>query len=493
MTRSRPSLQLADVFKPRKHQKTAIKFLLEHANAGLLLKPGLGKTSSVLAALDILDRHGLVDGPVLVVAPLRVMYDVWPAEIRKWEQFNRFTYEILHGPDKDEALQRKADIYLVNYEGLDWLLDTQYIDTGKRKKDAWVDVKRFEKFGFGTLIADEIHKLKAYDTNRFRALKQVLHTFGRRWGLTGSPAPNGLMDLWAQAYILDMGRCLGEYITHYRRQYFFPDRSGYVWTLQEGGEERIYEKAAPLLLQMDDSVLDMPELVVTDIKLEMPVKVRELYTQFERDFLIGVDEGIVTAATAAAASNKIRQIASGGIYLDRETLPSGLRAPGSDRKTTHLHTVKVDALLDRVEELQGDPALVAYDFNHDYDRLKKAFPKAVFAADIAAKDFGRTIEAWNAGDVPLMFGHPKSIGHGLNLQGAGNRVIWHTLPWDFEDYDQFIRRVYRQGQKAKHVFVDRLIMQDTIEEIVAFVLASKNNNQQALFDGLKRLAKQRRK
>lgn len=479
----------AKPYTPRDYQLKAIKFLLEHACGALFLDPGLGKTSITMAAITFLKKRGLI-GKVLIIAPLRPCYTVWPKELAKWADFNHLTYEILHGPDKDEALKRDADLYIINPEGLDWLLGTEKEKKGNRLK-VTVDIKAFKKHGFDVLVVDELSKFKHHTTGRWKALKEVLNVFSRRWGLTGSPAANGLLDLFGQCFILDQGDALGRYVTHYRETYFYPDRYGYNWTLKEGAAERIYQKLEPLALRMGNELLDMPELVENHIMVDLPPTAREVYRGLERNFISALEAGTITAPTAAAASGKLRQVANGGVYLDPEILASGLRVPKSDRSWADLHEAKLDALEDLVEELQGSPLLVAYDFEHDLARLRKRFPKAVFAADYNMKQFSALEDKWNAGDVPLLFGHPQSIGHGLNLQGSGHHVCWHSLTWNLELFEQFVGRVWRQGNNHERVFVHYIMASDTIDEVIYGALKSKDAGQKALFKGLKEMAARR--
>lgn len=481
-------------FRPRSYQKRSIKFLLEHACAGLLLAPGLGKTASSLAAIAFLLKRGIAR-KWLVIAPVRPCYSVWPKEIQKWADFNHLRIEILHGPGKEAALLREADLYVINPEGMDWLLDVKYekvSEFGKKKK-AIVDAKRFAKFGFDGLIIDELSRYKAHDTNRIKAIKPVLHTFGRRWGLTAAPAANGLMGLFGQAFVLDLGNALGPYITRYQSSYFIPDKYGHTWKLMPGAEERIYEQLAPLMLRIDDSVLDMPELVENDILVELDPATMLMYKTLHDDLITAVDEGVITAATAASASMKCRQLANGGLYLDREMSENGLFKPKGERKWTNIHTKKVEALRDLVDELQGSPLLVAYDFEHDLDRLRKEFPNATYACDFSARHFDRVESDWNAGKIELLFGHPASIGHGLNLQGCAQHVAWHSLTWDYDLYDQFIRRVHRQGNIHKRVYVHRIIAARTIDEVIIQALATKQAGQEAFFEGIMRLGRKLRR
>jgi SNF2 family DNA or RNA helicase len=436
---------------------------------------------------------------VLLIAPLRVCYNVWPKEIEKWEDFNGLKIEVLHGPDKDEALNREADIYVINPEGLDWLLQAKKTKvksakTGKETTRIDVDLRRFKKLGFDTLVIDELTKFKHTGSGRFKALKLVHKTFGRRWGLTGSPASNGLLDLFGQCYILDEGRALGPYVTHYKTKYFNPiDKQGFVWVPREGAAEEIYERLSPLALRMAaEDYLDMPQLIENNIKLDLPESARAVYDRLEEDLIAKIDDKVIVAANAAVASGKCRQVANGGLYLDPEVTAMGFKVLKGKREWVDLHEAKVDALEDLIEELQGNPLLVAYDFGHDLARLRARFPKAAFACDYSMKDFSKLEDSWNRGEVPLLFGHPQSMGHGLNLQGAGNHVAWHSMTWDFELYDQFIRRVRRQGNKSKKVFVHHFMMRDTIDEVMYYSLKSKNKGQQALFSGLQELAKRRR-
>lgn len=480
-------------WKPHNYQKKAIKFLLEHASGALFLDPGLGKTSITLGAIKVLKKKKVFD-KALIIAPLRVCHSVWPNEITKWKDFKDLTVEVLHGPKKDEALEREADIYLINPEGLDWLIQPKKEKTPSGKTRITVNTRRFKKLGFDTLIIDELSKFKHTNSNRFKMLKQVHHLFARRWGLTGSPASNGLMDLFGQCYILDQGRSLGQYITHYRNKFFLPHPSGFGWVLQEGADDRIYEAVEPLALRMSaDDYLEMPQLVPNNIRVDLPAKVQQIYDQLEDDMLAAIDDKVITASTAGAASVKCRQIANGGIYLDPDILKL-LKEPKSKREWKNLHEMKLDVLEDLIEELAGSPLLVAYDFEHDLDRLKKRFGKDIpyIGGGVTAKRSTELEQAWNRGELPVLFGHPQSIGHGLNLQEVGNHVCWHSLTWDFELYDQFIRRVLRQGNKHDRVFVHHIIARGTIDEVMLGALKSKKKGQNALFDALKKLSRGRK-
>lgn len=480
--------QLPEPWKPHGYQKKAVKFVLESAAAGLLLDPGLGKTSITLAALKILKKKKMF-GKVLLVAPLRVCYLVWPKEVKKWSDFNGLKMVILHGPNKEQALKEDADIYLINPEGLDWLLQAEKSLTPRGKVKVTVNLSRWRALGFDMLVIDELSKFKHTNTNRFKALKFVLGTFQRRWGLTGSPASNGLLDLFGQCYVLDQGRSLGPYISNYRKKYFEQGYDGFSWKLRDGAEDEIYERISPLMLRMAaEDYIDMPILIENNIQVDLPDDVMGVYIELESELITMIDKNLIVAANAASASMKCRQVANGGIYLTPE-VEELIKAPKSKREWINLHEAKTDALSDLVDELQGSPLLVAYDFEHDLDRLRKKFPKAIFACDYNMTQLVELEAKWNKGEIPLFFGHPQSIGHGLNLQERGHHVCWHSLTWNYELYDQFIRRVRRQGNKSKKVFVHHVIARNTIDEVILSALKSKKRGQNALFEALKSLRK----
>lgn len=474
-------------WQPHKYQLQAVKWLVEHACAMLLLDPGLGKTSVTLAALRYLIDKKLID-KVLLVAPLRVCYSVWPAEREKWQDFNGLRVEILHGPDKDAALKRDADIYVINPEGLEWLFNVTKTRDGRGKIKVAVDQARVKQLGFDTLVIDELTMFKHVSSMRFKIMKQLINTFGRRWGLTGSPAANGLMDLFAQAYVIDGGHALGAFITHFRFMYFYQPEQ-YVYVPKHGAEQQIFERLKPLALRMSaEDHLDLPELVENDIMVDLPPKAYKIYKELENDLFVQLDKGVIAPANAGVASMKCRQVASGGVYLDR--------VPGtaaSDRKSQHLHDAKTEALQELVEELQGQPLMVAYEFDIDLERLLEAFPKTPHVGGGVTPTRSKELEAqWNRGELPLLFVQPESIKHGLNLQERGYHVAFYTLTWNFETYDQTIRRVWRQGQKARRVFVHRFLARGTTDLIVRAALQRKDKGQQAFFLALRDAASARR-
>lgn len=457
---------------PEPYMVEAAKFLLERGAAGLFLDPGLRKTSITLAAVRALKaRHKRF--PFLVVAPLRVCQLVWPAERAKWRQFNGLRMELLHGPKKSEALRRRADVYVINPEGLEWLF------AELRKADEWP---------FEGLVVDESTKFKRSDAQRSKLLKMYLPMFRRRYILTGSPSPNGLIDLFGQMLILDLGNSLGKYITHYRRKYFVP--AGYDWRPKKGAEKRIYAAIAPLVLRMEAAdYLKLPPLIGTAdgkdpvvIEVELPPEARRVYNEMEEDLIAKVEDGVVTAASAGVASMKCRQIANGGIYEDRQSV-----------RWKRVHEQKTEALLDLVEQMQGKPLLVAVDFHHDAERLLAALPKGTpsFTSGKSLKEAKRVEAAWNAGDLPVLLGSPASVAWGLNLQGKPSAVVWHSLTWDWELYMQFIRRVWRSGQSGR-VLCHHIVARDTVDVAMMRAVKRKGRGEAALLKALKEYAILRR-
>lgn len=488
---------VAQPWVPHAYQKKAVKFLLEHACAALFLDPGLGKTAITLAAFLMLKKRGLAS-KALVIAPLQVAHSVWPTQTEVWKDFNGLRVVVLHGPHKDDLLTEDADLYVINPEGLEWLLQIEKSKTPSGKTRVSLDTRRFKKLGFDTLVIDELTKFKNMQANRFKSLKLVIPTFARRWGLTGSPAANGLLGLFGQCYILDEGRALGRYVTHYRQTYFKTvDHAGFVWVPKEGAEELIYERVAPLALRMDaDDYLEMPTLIPNNIKLELPDAARRVYDELQDDLLAQVEDRVVTAQTAAVASMKCRQVAAGGIYLTPDLEPSLTRLAKTKREWAEVHNVKTEALADLVDELQGQPVLVAYDFGHDLERFKKKFGQhiPVIGGKSDARKTKPLIKAWNNGKLPFLFVHPASAAHGLDgLQHVGQHVAWHTLTWDYELYDQLIRRLRRQGNSAPRVTSHHFIMRDTVDEAQMWALQRKKKGQQSFFQGLQLLAKRRRR
>jgi hypothetical protein len=426
-----------------------------------------------------------------VVAPLRPAQLVWPAEAQKWKDFSHLRVELLHGPKKDEALARDADVYVINPDGLDWLLGAKKTTSVHGRVQVSCDVAAFRKLRFDTLVIDELTMMKDTRSQRHKAIRSVLDTFARRWGLTGSPAPNGLLDLFGQVLCLDRGRSFGPYITHYRQKYFLPAWNGFGWVLRHGAEEEIYDKLRPLVLRLEAAdYVDMPELIENVMKFDLPATARKVYDTLEDNFIVRVGDKTITAANAAVASGKLRQVASGGLYLDPEVLDILKKRPlrlAAGRDWALIHDEKTELLWDLVQELQGVPLLVAYDFKHDLERIRRKFGDdvPVIGGGTSTKRAAELERAWNAGKLPLLLGHPQSMGHGLNLQNAGNQVCFYTPTYNLELHQQFINRVQRQGSAHKQVFVHYLIAKGTVDELIMQAIKSKARVQDLLLDALK--------
>jgi len=442
-------------WKPRSYQEQAVKLMVSQAAAGLFLDPGLGKTSTTFAAFKILKDAGYVK-KMLVIAPRRAAQIVWPAERSKWLEFNNLSVHVLHGKGKDNIPD--ADIYVINPEGLEWVSS------------------RLTALGVDMLVVDESTKFKHSNTQRFKLLRTLLPRFKRRYILTGTPTPNGLMDLFSQIYILDQGNTLGRYITKYRNEFFFQTGyGGYTWSPKLDSMERITNRVAPLVLRMKaEDYLDMPQLIFNDIYVELPPAASARYRAMENDFFVALESNEIVAENAAVASGKLRQIANGGAYT------------GVDKEFVVLHQEKVSALADLVEQLAGNPLLVLYEFDFDREMIQKEINCVALRSGTSDKAAAEYIRGFNAGEIPVLIGHPGSMGHGLNLQGACHHVCWYGLTWNLEYYDQATRRVYRQGQESDRVFVHRIAARNTIDEVVLHTLAGKNARQSELLSNLQR-------
>ncbi len=479
------SKQLQEDWIPKDYQKKGVKFLVERCGAALFFDPGLGKTSITLSAIKILKEAGLIK-KVLILAPLRVCYSVWPNEIEKWSNFNHLKCVVLHGPKKEELLKEDADIFIINFEGLQWLTKAQKVVSRSGKVRMEIDTKRWQSLGFDTLVIDELSKFKATNTNRHKTMRAIAPLFTRRWGLTGSPAANSLLDLFGQCLILDDGRTFGKYITRYRKEYFDQGFDGFSWELKEGCEKAIYDRVAPLALRMGEEMIDMPSCVENEIILEMPKKLFSTYKKLKNNLVATLNDDTVSAANKAIAVNKLRQFTSGAIYVD-DPVEALIKLPTKNKKWAVVHDLKIDALKSLVEELQGQPLLVAYEFSHDLKRIQEAFGKDVpyIGGGVSARRAQDIERDWNEGKLPLLLGHPASMGHGLNLQKCGMHVCWFSLSWSYELYDQFNRRVRRQGNQSARVFVHHLLVNKTIDMQILDLLRSKQRGQTALFDALK--------
>lgn len=448
---------MSEPWVPKIYQFESIQFLLKNCNGGLLLDPGMGKTAVMLAVISFL-LQGKHINRVLVVAPIRPMYMVWPEEIKKWDEFRHLSYTILHGDDKDGKVSELSDIYLINPEGLKWLMQSG----------------AFTNLNVDMLIVDESTKFKDYSTARFKLMKTVLGRFKRRVILTGEPNPNGYMDLFGQCYVMDRGHALGQYITHYRAQYFYPSGyGGYDFKLRPGADKEIQDRIRPYVVRLSaEEHLDMPELIFNDIKVELPPEVMKIYAAFEDEFLAEVGDQVILSVNAAASGSKCRQVANGGVY-DQNHLAH------------FIHDVKTMAAVDLVEQLQGTPVIIVYEFQHDLDRLKRVFPEAPILTGVTGTKLENLIHAFNRGEMPILLAHPMSAGHGLNLQEACHHVCFYGLTWDLDLYHQMYKRVWRQGQPSNRVFVHRILANRTLDQVVVKSLYAKDKTQRDFMEGVR--------
>lgn len=457
-----PKKALPKVYKPHVYQEKAVEWLIdrtEPANCGgaaLFLDPGLGKTSTTLLAFKKLKDTGKVK-TMLVVAPLRVAQATWPNEIDKWLNFMDLKYVVVHGKNKLENLNSNADIYIINYEGIKWLTEQKWK-------------------GCDVLCFDELTRMKSWKSGRVKAIKAFLPTFKRRFGLTGTPIPNGFEDIFSQVYMLDLGARFGKAITKFKVTYFNPPTVySRKLTLVAGAEEAILDKLSNLAFRIDaKDWLDLPEEIFNTIELELPKDLRAAYEELKAECITELESlDVVTAVNASALSTKLRQFLSGNVYVDGEVVP--------------VHTHKVDALKELIEDNNGSPILVGYMYKHELAEFKKAFKQAVFIeSGTAAPVLQQIIADWNAGNIPVLFGHPQAIGHGLNLQdGPCNTIVFVSLDFNLENYLQFIKRIARQGQKQKHVIIHSIIFKDTIDEYIQTVLTGKDDVQTALLNFLR--------
>lgn len=469
-------------WSPHNYQLTAISFLISNMRGALFLDPGLGKTSTSLAAAKILIGAGHIKG-ILMIAPLRVTYSVWPAEIKKWANFNNLSCTILH-EDNKPTLWDKKDIYLINPEGLEWL-HNELLDGLKQGKTS----------PFDTLWIDESTKFKSHDSNRFGYVVDMLPLFKRRYIMTGTPVPRSLLDIWSQMYILDEGAALGTNYYKFRNKYFeTKDWNKYDWQLKDFSEQFIKEAVSHMVLEMSaEDHLDMPELLYNDISIQLPEKAMAYYKKMEQEFFIQLDGLEASADAQAQVSQKCHQIANGKVFED---IPQDLteeeeREFRKTRKVIPVHRAKLDALLDLLGELNGKPLLVAYHYQHDLQALRSALGKDVphIGSGVTPKRAKQIERDWNAGKIPVLLGHPDSMGHGLNLQDAGNDVCWYSLTWNLENYIQFIARVWRQGVKGSYVRVHHLIAEGTIDLAMLSRLGERAEQQKDLRKAIKEYRK----
>ena len=440
-------------FVPHDYQKYAIDYIKTHPVTALFLDMGLGKTVTTLTAIRDLMYDSFEIKHVLVVAPLRVARDTWPEEIRKWDHLKELTCSVVVGnvAERRRALQKEADIYIVNRENLAWLYQNSRLD-------------------FDMVVLDELSSFKNAQSKRFKAMKAMRPKVKRIVGLTGTPSGNGLMDLWAEFRLLDMGERLGKYISQYRNLYFTPDkRNGMVvfsYKPLPGAEAVIYHQIADITVSMKAAdYLKMPELVSVAKEVTLSEKERKRYDELKKSLVLELPGGEVTAANAASLTLKLSQLANGAIYTDNKDVVA-------------IHDRKLDALEDLVESANGKPVLVAYWFKHDKERIQQRMEALELKEP---QDFAD----WNAGKIPVALIHPASAGHGLNLQQGGSILIWFGLTWSLELYQQTNARLWRQGQQSCTVIIQHIVAKGTIDERILKVLEHKDGTQAALIEAVK--------
>ncbi len=436
------------------YQNYATEFILQHPIAAVFLEMGLGKSVITLTALFDLILDQFIIGKVLVIAPLRVARDTWPSEIQKWDHLKGLKYSVVVGTaaERKAALMQQSDVYIINRENVDWLINKSGIP-----------------FRFDMIVIDELSSFKSWQAKRFKSLLKVRPFVKRIVGLTGTPSSNGLMDLWAEFRVLDLGKRLGRYITHYRNAYFTPDKRNaeviFSYKPLPGAEDQIYKRIEDITISMKScDYLKLPECVINEVPVFMSEKEQEVYDRFRDDMVAKIKDKEIDAVNAAVLSGKLLQMANGAVYDD-------------EKNSLLIHDRKLDALEDLIEGANGKPVLVAYWYQHDAERIKSRF-------DVREIKTSKDITDWNNGDIPVAIIHPASAGHGLNLQTGGSSLIWFGLTWSLELYQQTNARLHRQGQ-TDTVIIHHIIAKGTIDENVTKALRQKEKTQNALIDAVK--------
>ena len=441
-------------YKPHSYQKYAIRYIETHPISALLIDMGLGKTSITLTAIRNLLFDSFEVCKVLVIAPLRVAKNTWTDEIKKWEHLSTLTYSLIVGNENERlsALNEKADIYIINRENVDWLVN-----------------KSGYKFDFDMVVIDELSSFKNHQSKRFKSLMKVRPFVKRIVGLTGTPSSNGLMDLFAEFKILDMGKRLGYFIGQYRNTYFKPDKMNgpivYSYKPLPNAENAIYEKISDITVSMKaNEYLKMPELLTSNYVVELSNSEKNQYDEMKKSLVLEITDGEITASNAASLSNKLCQLSNGAIYDDEQNI-------------VEIHDRKLEALEDIIESMNGKPLLIAYWYRHDLERIKSRF-------SVRKIKTSEDISDWNDGKIPVALIHPASAGHGLNLQNGGSTLVWFGLTWSLELYQQTNARLYRQGQKNT-VVIQHIITKGTIDEQILKALQKKNKTQADLIDAVR--------
>ena len=442
-------------YQPHEYQQYATDFILTHPIAAVLLEMGLGKSVITLTAIQDLCLDSFLVHRVLVIAPLRVARDTWPTEIQKWDHLQELSYSVAVGTAQERraALQKPAFIHIINRENVQWLIEESGI-----------------RWDYDMVVVDELSSFKSHQAKRFKRLLKMRPLVNRFVGLTGTPSSNGLMDLWAEFRLLDMGKRLGRFITHYRDTFFTPDRRNgmqvFSYKPKPGAEDEIYRRIGDITISMKSAdYLQMPECVMNTVPVTLSEDEHKKYQAMAKELVLKLQGVEVDASNAAALSGKLCQLANGAIYTE-------------DKRTLYFHDRKLDALEDLIEGANGKPVLVAYWFQHDLARIKKRFK-------VRELKSSKDIADWNAGKIPVAVIHPASAGHGLNLQAGGSTLVWFGLTWSLELYQQTNARLWRQGQRADTVVIHHIITRGTIDESIMKALTLKDKSQAALIQAVK--------
>lgn len=441
-------------YSPHNYQIYSTNFILNNPISAIFLECGLGKSVISLTAINDLMLDYFDVSRTLVIAPLRVANSTWPDEIKKWDHLKHLNFSVVIGSEKErlDALRKPAHIYLINRENVDWII-----------------TKSGVPWKFDMVVIDELSSFKSYQAKRFKSLLKVRPKIKRIVGLTGTPSSNGLMDLWAEFRLLDMGERLGRYITYYRQNFFIPDKRNqqmiFSYKPKDGAEKKIYSLISDITISMKSKdFLKMPECVMNEVIVTLSDKEQKLYDSLKHDMVLSLEENEIDAINAATLSNKLLQMSNGAVYND-------------DKESLHIHDRKLDALEDLIEGANGKPVLVTYWFKHDLERIKDRF-------DVREIKSAKDISDWNKGKIPMALIHPASAGHGLNLQAGGSTLIWFGLTWSLELYQQTNARLYRQGQDST-VVIHHILTKGTIDEDVMKALKAKERIQDALIESVK--------
>ena len=437
-------------YQPHEYQQYATDFIIKNPTAAVFLEMGLGKSVIALTAILELCLERFEISRVLVIAPLRVARDTWPTEIQKWDHLKNLTYSVAVGTanERRAALRQKTFIHIINRENVQWLIEDSGIP-----------------WQYDMVVIDELSSFKSHQSKRFKSLMKARPGVRRMVGLTGTPSSNGLMDLWSEFRVLDMGKRLGRFITHYREQFFEPDRRNgmqvFSYRPRAGAEREIYRRIGDITISMRSAdYLKMPECVMNTVPVKLDSTEYEVYEEMESKMVTELDGVEIDAVNAAALTGKLCQLANGAIYTP-------------DGNTVFFHERKLDALEDLIEGANGKPVLVAYWYKHDLARIQERFK-------VRELKSSKDITDWNAGKIPVAVIHPASAGHGLNLQAGGSTLIWFGLTWSLELYQQTNARLWRQGQQAETVVIHHIITRGTVDEDVMQSLSEKDRSQAAL-------------